>query len=260
VLFRCCTRELAAAVFGYLPVEVQHKLIKALAPAQAAALLNALPPDDRTAFLDEMPLDVAMQMLSLLSPEERKVAQSLLAQGMFSGWGIRTIDAGEVRYNPMSYHNGSVWPHDNALIAAGFARYGFGDLIQPVLSGLLDASGYFESFRLPELFCGFHRRRGEGPTLYPVACSPQAWAAGSVFLILQAALGLRIDALGGRVTISRPLFPDGLDRVVVRDLAITSDRRIDLLFERRGERIEVDLLRRQGEMEVVVDSSWTLRP
>ena len=114
--------------------------------------------------------------------------------------------------------------------------------------------------RLPELFCGFHRRRGEGPTLYPVACSPQAWAAGSVFLILQAALGLRIDALGGRVTISQPLFPDGLDRVVVRDLAITSDRRIDLLFERRGQRIEVDLLRRQGEMEVVVDSSWTLRP
>ncbi len=164
----------------------------------------------------------------------RKVAQSLLGQGMFSGWGIRTIDAAEVRYNPMSYHNGSVWPHDNALIAAGFARYGFGDLIQPILSGLLDASSYFESCRLPELFCGFHRRRGEGPTLYPVACSPQAWAAGSVFLILQAALGLRIDALGGRVTITQPLFPDGLDRVVVRDLAITSDRRIDLLFERRG--------------------------
>ena len=124
----------------------------------------------------------------------RAVAESLLEQGLFSGWGIRTIDASEARYNPMSYHNGSVWPHDNALIAAGFARYGFADLVGTILTALLDASRFFESHRIPELFCGFHKRRGEGPTLYPVACSPQAWAAGSVFLLLQAALGLTIDA------------------------------------------------------------------
>jgi glycogen debranching enzyme len=183
----------------------------------------------------------------------RKVAEGLLDQGMFSGWGIRTIDAGEVRYNPMSYHNGSVWPHDNALIAAGFARYGFADLIQPVFTGHLDASGFFESCRLPELFCGFHRRRGEGPTIYPVACSPQAWAAGSVFLMLQSALGLQLNGLESRITVSNPRLPDCVERVIIRDLALAADRRMDLLFERRGQAIHVDLLRRQGEIELVAE-------
>jgi len=182
----------------------------------------------------------------------RKVAQSLLDQGMFSGWGIRTIDAAETRYNPMSYHNGSVWPHDNALIAAGFARYGFGDLVGPVLTALLDASRFFESHRIPELFCGFHKRRGEGPTLYPVACSPQAWAAGSVFLLLQAALGLTIAAPAQRVTITGPRLPECIKWLNVRDLGI-GDRRIDLHFERRGADVHVESSARDAGVELIIN-------
>ena len=182
----------------------------------------------------------------------RRVVETLLSQDMFSGWGIRTLAAGEVRYNPMSYHNGSVWPHDNSLIAAGFAQYGFHDAVQPVLSGLFAASLFFDSHRLPELFCGFHRRKGEGPTLYPVACSPQAWAAGSVFLLLQAALGLTIDAVGRRVSVSGGRFPESLDRLVVRDLRIAEDASIDLLFQRHHQDVGVMVLRREGRVEVTI--------
>jgi glycogen debranching enzyme len=182
----------------------------------------------------------------------RAGAESLLEQGLFSGWGIRTIDASEARYNPMSYHNGSVWPHDNALIAAGFARYGFADLVGTILTALLDASRFFESHRIPELFCGFHKRRGEGPTLYPVACSPQAWAAGSVFLLLQAALGLTIDAPNRRVTIARARLPECLDRITVRDLVVGDNRRIDLQFERRGADVHVEQLARDQDVELAI--------
>jgi glycogen debranching enzyme len=122
-----------------------------------------------------------------------------------------------------------------------------------VLTGHLDASGFFESSRLPELFCGFHRRRGEGPTIYPVACSPQAWAAGSVFLFLQSALGLRLNGLDSRITVSNARLPDSVERVIIRDLALAPDRRMDLLFERRGQAIRVDPLRRKGEVELVVE-------
>jgi glycogen debranching enzyme len=182
----------------------------------------------------------------------RKVAEALLGPEMFSGWGIRTLGAGEPRYNPMSYHNGSVWPHDNALIAAGFAQYGFTDLVQPLLAGLFSASLFVDNHRLPELFCGFHKRRGEGPTLYPVACSPQAWAAGSVFLLLQAALGLSIDAAERRVSIAHAQFPECLDRLAVRNLAIGAHASIDLLFQRHHQDVGVMVMRREGEVEVTV--------
>jgi glycogen debranching enzyme len=111
------------------------------------------------------------------------IAGSLLKPEFFSGWGVRTIPTDEVRYNPMSYHNGSVWPHDNALIAAGLAHYGFKDNVLQILAGMYEASLFLERRRLPELFCGFERRPGEGPTLYPVACSPQAWSAATVFML-----------------------------------------------------------------------------
>src|SRR5262249_41227512 len=116
------------------------------------------------------------------------VAQTLLDESSYSGWGIRTVSTREHRYNPMAYHDGSVWPHDNAIIAHGFARYGLQQCALQVMRGLFDASTFFELRRTPELFCGFPRRAGEGPTLYPVACSPQSWAAGSVFYILQSCL------------------------------------------------------------------------
>jgi glycogen debranching enzyme len=182
----------------------------------------------------------------------RRVAASLLDQDLFSGWGIRTLAAGEARYNPMSYHNGSVWPHDNSLIAAGCARYGFNTHVQPILAGLFEASLYFENHRLPELFCGFHRRSGEGPTNYPVACSPQAWAAGSAFLLLQSALGLTIDAPARRIHIAGACLPDSLDKLMIRDLAVRDDARIDLVFERHDDDVGVRVLKRNGQIDVTV--------
>ena len=116
----------------------------------------------------------------------RQVADQLLSETFFTGWGVRTVATSEARYNPMSYHNGSVWPHDTALIALGFSRYGLRDAAAQLLTGLFDASSFVDLGRLPELFCGFPRRPGEGPTRYPVACAPQTWASASVFLLLQA--------------------------------------------------------------------------
>jgi len=116
----------------------------------------------------------------------RRVAAALVDEASFSGWGVRTVATGEARFNPMSYHNGSIWPHDNALIAAGFARYGLKREAAKLFSGLFDASVFFDLHRLPELFCGFRRRAGESPTLYPVSCAPQAWASAAVFLLLQS--------------------------------------------------------------------------
>src|SRR5205814_6838685 len=138
----------------------------------------------------------------------RRVAATLMDESSFSGWGIRTVATSEARYNPMSYHNGSVWPHDNALIAAGFARYGRTTEASRVLGGIFDLSRSVDLHRLPELICGFHRRTSESPTLYPVACAPQAWAAGAAFLLIQACLGLTIDATARRVTFAHSVLPE----------------------------------------------------
>jgi glycogen debranching enzyme len=181
----------------------------------------------------------------------RRVADAMVSEDLFSGWGVRTVASTEPRYNPMSYHNGSIWPHDNALIAAGFAHYGFSDLVEPILSALFDASLFVDRHRLPELFCGFRRRLAEGPTLYPVACSPQAWAAGSAFLLLQASLGLAIDAVHRRVAIAHAELPPFLERVTLRNLNV-ADASVDLLFERRAEDVGVTVLERRGEVEVAI--------
>lgn len=155
-------------------------------------------------------------------------------------------------HNPMSYHNGSVWPHDNALIAAGCARYGFTDVVTRILSGLVDASVAFDLHRLPELFCGFHRRENEPPTAYPVACAPQTWAAASVFMLLQASLGLSIDARARRVSIAHPRMPDVLDRLVVRNLEITRGSSLDLRFDRHGHDVAVRVLRKDADISVAM--------
>ena len=139
-----------------------------------------------------------------------RTAETLLAGDSFSGWGVRTVSAREVFFNPMSYHNGSVWPHDSAIVAAGLARYQRTDLALAVLQGLFDATTHLEWHRLPELFCGFERRPGVGPTSYPVACAPQAWAAGAAFMLLQAALGLDIDATTRTVYFIRPRLPEAV--------------------------------------------------
>jgi len=180
----------------------------------------------------------------------RRTMDSLLSPELFSGWGVRTIATSEKRYNPMSYHNGSVWPHDNALIAFGTTDSRNKDLALRIMSGLLDLSIFVESHRLPELICGFPRRPGKAPTLYPVACSPQAWAAGSVFLVLQACLGLSVNAKDSRIYLHHTALPEALPEVRVRNLKVGNSS-VDLVFERRPETVAVDILQRNGEIEIV---------
>jgi glycogen debranching enzyme len=179
-----------------------------------------------------------------------RLMSELVGPAMYSGWGIRTVGADERRYNPMSYHNGSIWPHDNALVAAGFARYGFKTEALRLLTGLFEASQWVGSYRLPELFCGFHRRPDEGPTLYPVACAPQAWSAGTVFLLLEACLGISIDAAARRITLHQPRLPEYLREVTVRGLSVGSGT-IDLRFEGHKGDVGVTVLRQDVDVEVV---------
>lgn len=180
----------------------------------------------------------------------RLVMKSLLSPGLFSGWGVRTVSCEEKRYNPMAYHNGSVWPHDNALIAYGAINCRDKELPLRILSGLLDLSLFVDLRRLPELICGFPRRPGKGPTLYPVACSPQAWAAGSCFLVLQACLGLSICAKQSRIYLRHTSLPEALQQVEIRNLCIGAAS-VDLAFERHAETVGFDIPRRTGEIEVV---------
>ena len=175
----------------------------------------------------------------------RRVAATLLDNASFSGWGVRTVAASEQRYNPMSYHNGSVWPHDNALLAAGLARYGLQAEAGVVLEGLFEASRWFDLHRLPELFCGFHRRTGESPTLYPVSCAPQAWAAGAVLLLIQACLGLEVSGVRRELTMANPFLPPFLREVQIRDLRIGSGT-IDRILTRRGDEVVADVSRAEG--------------
>ncbi|HYD97115.1 MAG TPA: amylo-alpha-1,6-glucosidase [Noviherbaspirillum sp.] len=180
-----------------------------------------------------------------------RVAEQLVGADFFCGWGIRTIPLNEARYNPMSYHNGSVWPHDNALIAEGMARYGFTAKAMQVFSALREASLYMDQRRMPELFCGFEKRPDEGPTLYPVACSPQAWAAASVFSLLQACLGLSFDPHKPEIRFRHPQLPPFLERVEIRDLSINGAS-LDLLLQRYPNNVGVNVIRKDGKAEVVV--------
>ncbi|MDH4079699.1 MAG: amylo-alpha-1,6-glucosidase [Nitrospira sp.] len=179
-----------------------------------------------------------------------RTGRTLLSEEFFNGWGIRTIATSEARYNPMSYHNGSVWPHDNALIADGMAAYGDKQGAMKVLTGIFDASLFIPLHRLPELFCGFSRRPGESPTLYPTACSPQAWAAGAGFQLLQACLGLQIDGTRRLVSFDRPVLPPFLERVEIRNLSVGTAR-LNLVLDRHESQVAVRVARRVGEAEVV---------
>lgn len=182
--------------------------------------------------------------------QARHITNALLTPALFSGWGIRTVAMGEKRYNPMSYHDGSVWPHDNALIAFGLTAARDKTLPLRVLSGLLDLSIFVDQHRLPELVCGFSRRQGKGPTLYPVACLPQAWAAGGVFMVLQACLGLFIDARESRIYLRHTALPESLAEVRIRNLKV-GNASLDLILKRYAETVGVDILRRSGDVEVI---------
>jgi glycogen debranching enzyme len=181
----------------------------------------------------------------------RRVASDLMSQKFFSGWGIRTVARGEVRYNPMSYHDGSIWPHDNALIVLGFARYGLKHSVAHLFKGLFDAAGYMDLRRLPELFCGFQRERRRGPVLYPVACAPQAWASATAFTLLEAALGLEFDAVRGEIRLRDPRLPEFLNEVVLRDLRLGASS-VDLRVRRHDDEISLEVLRTRGQIQVSI--------
>ena len=188
----------------------------------------------------------------IAEPEHaKKIVEGMLSDEMFTGWGMRTLSSSEARYNPMSYHNGSVWPHDNAMAGAGFAYYGFREQAAAVLSSLFEVSRFVELSRLPELFCGFHKRPGQGPVRYPVACSPQAWAAGAVFLLLQACLGMAIDAPRERIRFENPFLPQWIEHMRVSGLKVGSGA-LDLMFIRRDRDVSVDVISRKSPVEVVV--------
>jgi glycogen debranching enzyme len=186
----------------------------------------------------------------IASPEHAKaVARDLMRPSFFSGWGIRTVGREEARYNPMSYHNGSVWPHDNALIAAGFARYGQKSAIERVFKGLFDAASYMDLRRLPELYCGFQRGHQRGPTLYPVACSPQAWAAATPLMLLQASLGLEFDADRNEIRLRQPRLPRFLDEVTLSNLRLGHSI-LDLKLRRHDTDVSLQVLRNDGQIRV----------
>ncbi len=181
----------------------------------------------------------------------RQAAETLLAETSFTGWGVRTVADGEPRYNPMAYHNGSVWPHDNALIAMGLARYGFKDKAMQILTGLFDASIVMDLHRLPELFCGFERLPGQGPTLYPVACAPQAWASGTVFYLLQACLGLTFAPEKPQLLFDHPQLPEYLQSLQIKNLQF-GNAVIDLAFRRHPQDVGVNVMHKEGDVEIAV--------
>jgi glycogen debranching enzyme len=188
----------------------------------------------------------------IASPERaRAVARTLLDRESFSGWGVRTLAASARRYNPMSYHNGSIWPHDNALIGAGLSRYGLKSEVVALFDGIFAATKHMELLRPPELFCGFARRRHRAPTLYPVACSPQAWSAAAPLALLEACLGLRCDHARREIRFERPMLPGGIDEVRIRRLRL-GEGSVDLLLHRHQSDVAVNVLERRGEVRVVV--------
>jgi len=179
-----------------------------------------------------------------------RVAGGLTSPEFFSGWGIRTIALGESRYNPLSYHNGSIWPHDNALIAMGFGRYGLISQAAKVFSGMFDAASYQEFRRLPELFCGFSRRRRRGPTAYPVACAPQAWASAAPFAFVAACIGLNLRYDNNEIYFTNPVLPDFLDDLTIHNLQL-DETTTDIRLRRDGDDITVNILSRQGSARIV---------
>jgi len=164
----------------------------------------------------------------------------------FSGWGIRTLARGQHAYNPLSYHNGTVWPHDNSLIALGFSNYGMQKLAAQLLSGMYDACRQFRHYRLPELFCGLSRGQGELVVSYPVSCSPQAWASGALFLLLRACLGLYPDATRRMLKIVNPRLPAGVTNLTLERLRI-GDTRVTVDFTQSGESCFASVRDTEGE-------------
>jgi glycogen debranching enzyme len=196
----------------------------------------------------------------IATPERAAIiAKNLLGETMFSGWGIRTISTQEQRYNPMSYHNGSIWPHDNAMIAYGFSRYNLMNEALQVLAGTFDTTEYMEHQRLPELFCGFERQKGKSPTSYPVACSPQAWSVGAVFLMIQACLGMKINAANKTITLCHPVLPSFLNDITITNLRL-NNQLIIFQVRRNKEGLDAMLLSPDADVTIKVHSKAIPEP
>ncbi|MGH6845382.1 MAG: amylo-alpha-1,6-glucosidase [Methylocella sp.] len=188
----------------------------------------------------------------IATPERAaRVAETLLGRDSFSGWGIRTVASGEARFNPISYHNGSIWPHDNAMIALGLSRYGLHCHAATVFSAMFEAAAYQELRRLPELFCGFIRKPHRGPTAYPVACAPQAWASAAPFAFLGACLGMELRHDANSVSFRDPVMPAFLDYVTLNQLSLGKSR-LDLRLHRHGRDVTLNSLRRHGDAKVML--------
>jgi len=177
-----------------------------------------------------------------------------MAADMFSGWGVRTLASSSHAYNPMSYHNGSVWPHDNAIAAAGLKRYGFHAATARIAGALFEVAATPRDLRLPELLCGFHRDQSASIVAYPVACVPQAWAAAAPFLLLQSLLGISAHAPSNTLTVERPMLPDWLARVELRDMRIAHSR-VSLSFQRsRPGLTGFSILEQYGDVRVTMSA------
>src|SRR6185312_3392 len=188
----------------------------------------------------------------IAAPERAQaVAATLMMPEMFSGWGVRTLSADAPRFNPMSYHNGSVWPHDNALIAMGLSRYGLKRPALAIFEGLFDAATHMDLMRLPELFCGFPRRRGMAPVLYPVACAPQAWASVVPFALLQACLGMELNFARREICFYNPQLPKFMEEVRINDLEM-ADATVNLRLRLRGSHTEVAIVSQRGDIGIKI--------
>ena len=194
----------------------------------------------------------ALWAAALSADRAGAVRDALMGDGLFSGWGIRTLGRHEVGFNPVGYHLGTVWPHDTALCAAGLRHYGYDDDFVTIFEALLEAASYADDYRLPELFAGFSRTEFETPVPYPVACHPQAWAAGAIPYLLTSGLGLHADGLEHTLRIRRPSLPRWVNRVEVKDLCI-GRARVDLLFERAGSRVALTDAQVQGDLDVILE-------
>ncbi|MFZ0391490.1 MAG: glycogen debranching N-terminal domain-containing protein [Calditrichia bacterium] len=192
-----------------------------------------------------------------IADEEKaeKTYNRLMAKDMFTGWGIRTLSSKEKSYNPVSYHLGSVWPHDNSIIGAGFRNYGFDDAAHQIFKGLIEAAVYYHHYRLPELFCGFQREEFSVPVRYPVACHPQAWGAGTIPYLIQVKLGLNPMAFEKKLKIIKPILPDPVESLTISGLKV-GDARADILFQKwkpQKECVDVRIKKVEGDLEIMVE-------
>ncbi|AFL49898.1 amylo-alpha-1,6-glucosidase [Sinorhizobium fredii] len=249
-MLRVLGQEDRAIEFTRRADDLRHRFDSVFFDAELGTYVLALDGDKQPCRVRSSNAGHAL-LTGLAIPERAEVvAKTLMSGASFSGWGIRTVPVTERRFNPMSYHNGSVWPHDNALIALGLARYGYRQQAGRIFEGLFAASTYIELRRLPELFCGFPRQRAQGPTFYPVACSPQAWAAAAPLSLIQSCLGIEFYTKQMQITFDTPYLPDFIEELEIGNLQIGSGS-VDVAANRSGTRVVIDVIERRGHVRVV---------